>query len=86
MNKASVVFFMKGTDSRQNMDSEGQFWLKSTGIDWDFLLRKFAKNYELYTPSCMCKWINELEGLDVVKKDKGNDEFLSITRGEIYLC
>ena len=30
------MLFMKGTDSRQNMDAEGQFWLKSTGIDWDF--------------------------------------------------
>lgn len=33
MNKASGVLFMKGTDSRQNMDTEGQFWLKSPGID-----------------------------------------------------
>lgn len=34
----------------------------------------------------MCKRTSELEGLDVVKREKGNGELLSILRGEIYSC
>lgn len=82
MNKASVMLFMKGNLQEAKYGLRRPILTKSTGVDGDIFVlgnEKFAKNQELYIPSCMCKWTSELvEGLDVLKKDKESGELLPI--------
>lgn len=52
MKKVQRCSLWKEMDRKQSMDSEDQFWLKNTGIDYDTLNllgnEKLAKNLELH--------------------------------------